>query len=119
MYLANDGRVLMQLDAHLRSLYPVDPKYAEGTFHFHEDLTDDLEVLMKTYANASFGGKKMHEKLGLNTSSNSKLTRISFLKILFQHQHTNHCHIMTLYVDCPLPAVQLFEPCSPLRFTLL
>jgi hypothetical protein len=68
MYLANDGRVLMQLDAHLRSLYPVDPKYAEGTFHFHEDLTDDLEVLMKTYANASYVGKKMHRKLGLQYS---------------------------------------------------
>jgi hypothetical protein len=68
MYLANDGRVLTQLDAHVRSLYPVDPKYAEGTFHFHVDLTDDVEVLMKTYANASYVGKKMHRKLGLQYS---------------------------------------------------
>jgi hypothetical protein len=68
MYLANDGRILMQLDAHLRSTYPVDPKFAEGTFHLNIDLTDDLEVLMKTYANGSFVGKKIHRKLGLEYS---------------------------------------------------
>jgi hypothetical protein len=64
-YLANDGRILNQLDAHLRGRYPVDMKYAQGTFHFHKDQTVDLEGLMKTYANASYFGKKMHEKLGL------------------------------------------------------
>jgi hypothetical protein len=40
-------------------------RYAQGTSHLHGDLTVNLEGLMKTYANASFGGKKMHEKLGL------------------------------------------------------
>ena len=65
-YLANDGRILAQLDAHIRSAYPVDPKYAEGTFHFHIDLTNDLEVLMKTYASGSSVGKKIHRKLGLS-----------------------------------------------------
>ena len=65
MYLANDGRILSQLDPHIREPYKVDPKYAEGTFHFDIDLTDDLELLMKTYANGSFVGKKMHRKLGL------------------------------------------------------
>jgi hypothetical protein len=68
MYLANDGRVLNQLDAHIRSTYPVDPKYAQGTFHFNIDLTDDVEVLMKTYANGSYVGKKLHRKLGLEYS---------------------------------------------------
>jgi hypothetical protein len=65
LYLANDGRILAQIDAHIREPYKVDPKYAEGTFHFHIDLTDDLEVLMKTYASGSYVGKKMHRKLGI------------------------------------------------------
>jgi hypothetical protein len=65
-YLANDGRILKQLPAHLRACYPVDMKYASGTFHLHRDLTVDLESLMETYANASFFGKKMHKKLGLD-----------------------------------------------------
>jgi hypothetical protein len=64
-YMANDGRILKQLPAHLRGRYPVNMRYAQGTFHLHRDLTVDLEGLMQTYANASFVGKKMHEKLGL------------------------------------------------------
>jgi hypothetical protein len=65
MFLANDCRILMQLDAHIRDAYPVDPKYAQGTFHMDIDLTDDLELLMTTYANGSYVGKKMNRKLGL------------------------------------------------------
>ena len=68
MYLANDGRILDQLDPHIREPYKVDPKYADGTFHLHIDLTDDLDSLMKTYANGSYVGKKMHRKLGLQYS---------------------------------------------------
>jgi hypothetical protein len=74
MYLANDGRILTQFDAHIQSLYPVDPKYAEGTLHFHVDLTDNVEVLTKTYANASYVGKKLHNKLGLQHSRKVELT---------------------------------------------
>jgi hypothetical protein len=68
----------MQLDAHVRSLHPVDSKYAEWTFHFHVDLTDNMKVLMKTYANASYVGKKMHvDAFGnwdFNTQEKWKLT---------------------------------------------
>lgn len=62
---ANDGRVLAILPAAVRAIYPTDPKYSTGTFHFHLDLSDDLEALMKTYANARFVGNKLYQKLGL------------------------------------------------------
>jgi hypothetical protein len=45
--------------------YPVDPTYASGGFHLHVDLTDDLELLMKTYANGAFVSKKLHHKIGI------------------------------------------------------
>jgi hypothetical protein len=64
-FLANDGRILCQLDAHVRGRYPVNMRYAEGTFHLHREQTVDLESLMTTYANGSFFGKKLHQKLGL------------------------------------------------------
>jgi hypothetical protein len=57
LHLANDGRILAQIDTHIREPHKVDPKHAEGTFHFHIDLTDDPEVLMKTCANGSHVGK--------------------------------------------------------------
>jgi hypothetical protein len=62
--LANDARLLFSLPAHVRSAYPVQPKYATGTFHFHQDLTFDLELLMRTYANARFVSNKLFRKLG-------------------------------------------------------
>jgi hypothetical protein len=55
-FLANDGRILHQLDPRIREPCEVEPKYAEGTFHFNMDLTDSLESLM---------GKNMLRKLGL------------------------------------------------------
>jgi hypothetical protein len=63
-YMANDGRILNQLDPHIREPYEVDPKYADGTFHFHIDLGDNVEDLVKTYASGTFVGKKLHRKLG-------------------------------------------------------
>jgi hypothetical protein len=64
-FLANDGRILHQLDPHIREPYKVEPKYAEGTFHLNMDLTDNLESPMKTYANGRYMGKNMLRKLGL------------------------------------------------------
>jgi hypothetical protein len=64
-FLANDGRILVQIDPHIREAYKVEPKYASGTFHFNMDLTDNLESLMKTYANGPFVGKNLLRKLGL------------------------------------------------------
>jgi hypothetical protein len=62
--LAIDGRILSMLPAHVRNAYPVEPTFASGAFHLHRDLTDDLEKLIKTYANGRFVGKKMHAKMG-------------------------------------------------------
>jgi hypothetical protein len=61
---SNDGRLLSSLPAHVRAAYPVEPKYASGTFHFHRDLTSDLELLLRTYANARFVSNKLYRKLG-------------------------------------------------------
>jgi hypothetical protein len=47
---AHDGRLLSILPAATREIYPTDPKYYTGTFHFHLDLSNNLEALMKTYA---------------------------------------------------------------------
>jgi hypothetical protein len=63
-YLANDARTLNQLDPHMREPCKVDPKRADGTFHFNMDLTDNMEDLLKTHANGAFVGKKLHRKLG-------------------------------------------------------
>jgi hypothetical protein len=60
---ANDGCLLSILPATLRQIYPADPKYCTGTFHFDLDLSDYLEHDMKTYANASAFGKSILEKL--------------------------------------------------------
>ena len=61
--LANDGRVLNQIDPRVREPHKVDPKCAGGTAHFHVDLADNLDSLMKTCANASCLGKKVRRKL--------------------------------------------------------
>jgi hypothetical protein len=61
----NDGRLLSILPAAAREIYPTDLKYSTGTFHFHLDLSNNLEALMKTYANARFVGNKLYRKLGL------------------------------------------------------
>ena len=60
---ANDGRILMSLPPHVRVAYPVEPKYASGTFHFHEDLSSEVEVLMKTYANARFVSNCLYREM--------------------------------------------------------
>jgi hypothetical protein len=62
--LTNDALLLFSLPAHVQSLYPVQPKYGTGTFHFHQDLTFNLELLMRTYANARFVSNRVFRKLG-------------------------------------------------------
>jgi hypothetical protein len=64
-FLANDGRILHQPDPHVHEPCEVEPKHAEGTFHFNMDLTDNLESLMKTHVNGRHMGKNMLRKLGL------------------------------------------------------
>jgi hypothetical protein len=64
-YAANDGRLLSILPADVAAAYPVLPRYAAGQFHLQKDLSDDVELLMKTYANGRFISSKLHRKLGV------------------------------------------------------
>jgi hypothetical protein len=64
-YAANDGRLLAMLPAHVRSAYPVEPRYASGGFHFHLDTTDELEPIIKTYGSGDFYCKKLYRTMGL------------------------------------------------------
>ena len=59
---ANDSKLLISLPAHVRQCYPVDPHWAHGAFHFSKDLSDDLDSLMKTYANGEFFSKNLLHK---------------------------------------------------------
>jgi ribosomal protein L37AE/L43A len=52
-YEANDARLLWVLEADVSNSYPVLPNYANGTFHFHKDLTDLMDGFMRTYGNGS------------------------------------------------------------------
>ena len=61
---ANDGRVLSKLTRDVASAYPVEPTYASGTFHFDLDLSDNLESLMRTYANGKFVSEQLYRKIG-------------------------------------------------------
>ena len=64
VYKANDGRLLTLLPPHIRSVYPVDPNYATGFFHLTNDISDDLEDNMRTYANADVVSKRLYKKIG-------------------------------------------------------
>ena len=64
-YAANDGRLLSVLPHEVAVAYPVLPRYASGQFHLNTDVSDDVELLMKTYANAKFVSSKLHRKLGV------------------------------------------------------
>jgi hypothetical protein len=61
----NDGELLATLPAHVRNMYPVDPRYASGTFHLHKDITDGLDSFMTTYVNAGFVSKLLYKKRGI------------------------------------------------------
>ena len=64
-YAANDGRLLSVLPRDVAAAYPVLPRYASGQFHLDTDMADDVELLMKTYANGTFVSSKLHRKLGI------------------------------------------------------
>ena len=63
-YAANDGRLLSLLPSPVAAAYPVLPRYASGQFHLHRDVSNNVELLMKTYTNGKFVSKKFHGKLG-------------------------------------------------------
>ena len=62
-YKANDGRLLTLLPNHIREIYPVEPKYATGGFHLCNQLADELEYNMRTYANADAVSRRLRDKI--------------------------------------------------------
>jgi hypothetical protein len=66
-YEANDVLLLWVLDADNSNAYPVLPNYANGTFHFHKDLTDLMDGFMQTYGNGSWFGKQLYWQIGVHT----------------------------------------------------
>lgn len=65
MFTSNDGRLLVTLKPSIREAYPVEPRYAEGTFHLHQQATDDMEAIFKTYGNGDFFCKKLYRSSAL------------------------------------------------------
>lgn len=77
---ANDGRLLHRLPEHMRSIYPVPPKYAKnggfdvssdesirnGGFHLHKDVIQVMESVFKTYGNGDMLSTHMLQSLGRN-----------------------------------------------------
>jgi hypothetical protein len=64
-YEANDAHLLWDWETDVSNSYPVLQNYANGTFHFHKDLTDLMEGFMRTYGNGSWFGKQLHRKIGV------------------------------------------------------
>jgi len=61
---ANDGKLLANLPPYLRSIYPVDPRFAIGTFHFTKSESRRFQDTMLTYGNAELVSKKMYQRIG-------------------------------------------------------
>ena len=57
---ANDGRRLNLLAPKIRNVYPVLPRYANGSFHLQKHLSSMLETFMKTYGNGEVVSEMLH-----------------------------------------------------------
>jgi hypothetical protein len=64
-YAANNSRLLSVLPHDVAVAYPVLPRYASSQFHLNTDASEDVELLMRTYANAKFVSSNLHRKLGI------------------------------------------------------
>ena len=58
----NDGCFLAQLDDHIASAYPVEPRYALANYRFHLsiDLTEELESIMLSNGSGDAFSKRLH-----------------------------------------------------------
>ena len=63
-FAGNDGELLSKFPAHVRASYPVEPRFASGAWHFHQDATDELQSLMRTYASGDFFCRVLHQRSG-------------------------------------------------------
>ena len=55
----NDGQLLVGLPPYICQVYPVEPRFANGTFHFDTSASDEFDCILKTYGNGDFCSKKM------------------------------------------------------------
>jgi hypothetical protein len=62
---ANNGRLLSVSPAPVAAACPMLPRHAPGQFHLHQDLSDDVELLLRTCASGKFVSGKLYWKLGV------------------------------------------------------
>ncbi len=94
LYKANDGRILADLHPDVAKAYPVLPKYASGTFHLHRNLSDDVEPLMRTYANSKFFSEKLYRKMNIEYTHKVKtyLSLAPTRQVPPKHHYTGGTH---------------------------
>ena len=54
-----NGQLLVGLPGYIRQAYPVEPRFANGPFHFDTSASDEIDCTLKTYGNGDFCSKKM------------------------------------------------------------
>jgi hypothetical protein len=64
-HAGDDGRLLSLLPGNIADAHKVLPTHASGNVYLHQELSDDMELLLKTCTNAKFVSKKLHRKLGI------------------------------------------------------
>ena len=94
---SNEGRVLQVLPAWLRQQYPVEPRYATGSFHLDKANTRILETMMVTSSSASVFSKMLYQKY--NDSYVDKVENYLSLPVVAEN-----------YVDLPSFQGNTFTP---------
>jgi hypothetical protein len=61
-WAGNDQEVLGALTERVSQSYPVEPRYATGSFHLSVDVSDDVDSLMKTYGNGNMLARTLFQK---------------------------------------------------------
>ena len=61
-FAGNVGAILSSLAPRIHQAYPVEPRYASGGFHLHCDVTDDIDMIMKTYGNGDLVSRMLMNK---------------------------------------------------------
>ena len=59
----NDAKLLVSLPEYVRNAYPVDPRYATGTFHLDRDCTEMLDEIMPTFGNGDMLSRLLYSRI--------------------------------------------------------
>jgi hypothetical protein len=62
----NSGELLQTIQEVIWQNYPVEPRYATGSFHLSRDLSDRHEMQSITYVGGDPCAKFLFEKIGCN-----------------------------------------------------